>query len=182
MNDASIINEVEGHYRNYLADEAEREWKCAGCGQLWPCTTQQLIEEMRRLRGKLADTPRSEVIYPAALAVDAIRSVLSTWLTLVLDVGSDGPTTCDLLALREWIDGGCVGEPPWPGGDAPSGDSLPSRTAERTTPGTGSHPDDFNPSGRLWALTTPDVIRRNHDNATADPEGDVQAMIDGAQE
>jgi len=51
MPDPSIIDEVEGHYRNYLAGGAEREWKCAGCGQLWPCLTQRLVAEIQRLRG-----------------------------------------------------------------------------------------------------------------------------------
>jgi len=64
MPDPSIIDEVEGHYRSYLAGGDE----CAGCGQLWPCLTQRLVAEVQRLRAKLADTPRSEVIYPAALA------------------------------------------------------------------------------------------------------------------
>lgn len=49
MTDASIIDEVEGHYRSYLAGGDE----CAGCGQIWPCLTQRLVAEVQRLRKEL---------------------------------------------------------------------------------------------------------------------------------
>jgi len=50
--DPSIIDEVEGHYRSYLAGGEE----CAGCGQIWPCLTQRLVAEIQRLTA----TPEDE--------------------------------------------------------------------------------------------------------------------------
>lgn len=43
-----------------------------------------------------------------------VRSAVSTWLTLALDAASNGPTTDDLLDLRDWIDNACVGDMPEP--------------------------------------------------------------------
>lgn len=49
----------------------------------------------------------------ARAEVAALRTALSAWLTLALDGGRptnplDGP----MLALRDWIDGGCAGDAP----------------------------------------------------------------------
>lgn len=49
------------------------------------------------------------------LDVDGLRSYLSTWLTIALGNGrADHPLDGDLLDLRDWIDGGCEGERPYP--------------------------------------------------------------------
>lgn len=46
---------------------------------------------------------------------DELRSAISTWLTVALD-GAMPATTLDndLMALRDWIDGGCTGDMPLP--------------------------------------------------------------------
>jgi len=136
MSDASIIDEIEGHYRNYLAGGAEREWKCAGCGQIWPCLTQRLVaevqklrlgldlstEEVRRLRGKLADTPRSEVIYPAALAdIPVPRALIKQLLSAVY-----ADELADAAKGFAKLMGEAMTASPQ---DAARGDSLPSRRA-----------------------------------------------------
>ena len=74
----------------------------------------------RNQRGKmLIDTwvPATQVL--ALLAAhpvqdEDVRSAVSVWLTLALDIRSDGPSVADLLTLRDWIDGGCAGDLPEP--------------------------------------------------------------------
>jgi hypothetical protein len=52
-----------------------------------------------------------------------LRAAMSTWLTLALDTAMPDTTLDDdLIALREWVDGGCAGDMPVP-----------------TLPATGSH-------------------------------------------
>lgn len=47
--------------------------------------------------------------------VNELRTWLSTWLTAALDGRRTEPVSdIDLLELRDWIDGGCVGEAPMP--------------------------------------------------------------------
>lgn len=46
---------------------------------------------------------------------EALRPALSTWLTLALDSSVESVRDVDLSRLRNWIDAGCAGEPPWPG-------------------------------------------------------------------
>jgi hypothetical protein len=54
--------------------------------------------------------------------LDVLRTGLSAWLTLACDSGFPGPVTdIDLLGLRDWIDGGCVGDMPQPDGTPPPG-------------------------------------------------------------
>ncbi len=48
------------------------------------------------------------------ISTEELRGHIGLWLTLVLDISSDGPTVGDLLALRDWIEYGCEGEPPLP--------------------------------------------------------------------
>jgi len=52
---------------------------------------------------------------PAEWREDDLRTALSTWLTMALDINSPRVTTADLLALRDWIDVGCAGALPVPG-------------------------------------------------------------------
>lgn len=47
--------------------------------------------------------------------LDEFRATVSTWLTIALDHRYAGDLEDDLLRLRDWIDGGSVGEVPWPG-------------------------------------------------------------------
>lgn len=47
----------------------------------------------------------------------ALRVALSAWLTVALDSSTERVEERDLLRLRDWIDGGCPGPPPMPGGD-----------------------------------------------------------------
>ena len=48
--------------------------------------------------------------------VDTLRAVLSVWLTRALSI-DPGPRSSDLSALRDWIDGGCVGALLMPDGE-----------------------------------------------------------------
>jgi len=80
-----------------------------------------------------------------ALSVDGIRNVLSGWLTMALDIRSDGPTTGDLLALRDWIDGGCAGEPPWPSPNAHSATAGAGQGCAQGRSGTSGPPADLKP-------------------------------------
>jgi hypothetical protein len=57
---------------------------------------------------------------PAEAREDDLRSALSVWTTLALDSGFPGPVTdSDIMALRDWVDGGCVGDLPEPAGTPP---------------------------------------------------------------
>lgn len=64
---------------------------------------------------------------PAQWREDELRTSLSAWLTLALAGDFTGPSTVDLLALRDWIDGGCAGDMPTPVGEDPP--TLADRTA-----------------------------------------------------
>lgn len=62
--------------------------------------------------------------------LDYLRTALSTWLTQALDTRTDGPSDTDLLALRDWIDGGCDGDLPEYQGREHAGDApLAQQTA-----------------------------------------------------
>jgi len=51
--DASIIDEVEGHYEAVTPTGEPRGW-CRGCEADWPCITQRLVAEIQASRKKLA--------------------------------------------------------------------------------------------------------------------------------
>ena len=51
--DASIINEVEGHYEAMHTINGPLGW-CRGCEADWPCITQRLVAEVQASRKKLA--------------------------------------------------------------------------------------------------------------------------------
>ena len=48
----------------------------------------------------------------ARAALDRVRAGLDTWLTLALDISSEGLADRDLLALRDWVERGCEGDVP----------------------------------------------------------------------
>lgn len=54
---------------------------------------------------------------PAEHREDDLRASISTWLTLAHDSHFPSPVSdLDLLRLRDWVDGGCVGDMPEPEG------------------------------------------------------------------
>lgn len=61
-----------------------------------------------------------------------LRAALSTWLTLALDGAFAGPSDADLLALRDWIDMGLVGDYPLPQGYIPEPEPDDPTLADRT--------------------------------------------------
>lgn len=61
-----------------------------------------------------------------------LRTSLSAWLTLALDGAFAGPSDADLLALRDWVDGGLVGDMPEPVGYTPEPEPLDPTLADRT--------------------------------------------------
>ena len=64
--------------------------------------------------------------------VDHLRTALSAWLTMAHDGAFAGPSDLDLLRLRDWIDGGLVGEMPEPEGYAPEPEPTDPTLADRT--------------------------------------------------
>lgn len=44
------------------------------------------------------------------------RAAMSTWFTLAMS-NYTSPTLMDLSLIRDWIDGGCVGDMPTPEGE-----------------------------------------------------------------
>jgi hypothetical protein len=52
--------------------------------------------------------------------VNDLRAAMSTWLTLALDEAMPATSLdADLARLRDWIDGGCVGDMPLPADRTP---------------------------------------------------------------
>ena len=63
MTDASIIDEIEGHYES--VDGRYGSGVCDGCRQDWPCLTRRLVEELERLLDKWGKVGLDEAFHLA---------------------------------------------------------------------------------------------------------------------